>query len=86
MCLCFPNRNAGVRPVNRDWETDDCLRFQQLTVDKKFVSRIDAVARNGPAHGDEAILELTLVDVSTATDVNINQLLVREKRAVQQLS
>lgn len=67
--------------MNRDWDTDDCLRFQRMTVDKKFVSRIDNILRTG-SPSDEAILELTLIDVSTDTDVNINQLLVLEDRAV----
>lgn len=58
------------------------MRFQRMTVDKKFVSCIDNILRSGPAAGDEAILELTLIDVSTATDININQLLVVEERAV----
>lgn len=71
--------------MNRDWETDDCLRFQQMTVDKKFVSRIDNVLRTGAPSGssDESVLELTLIDVSTSADININDLLVMEKRAVQ---
>lgn len=68
-------------PKNQDWETEDCLQFQRMCVDKKFVSIVHKVDQVG-ASDDDVQLELTLIDVSTDTDIDINSMLVLEDRAV----
>lgn len=72
---------SGVTPKNQDWETEDCLQFQRMCVDKKFVSIVHKVDQVG-ASDDDVQLELTLIDVSTDTDIDINSMLVLEDRAV----
>lgn len=68
---------TGVRPKNKDWSTDDCTRFQNLTVDKRFASEIKAIKRDRNKYE----LELILIDVSTDKDIIINKLLIDEGRA-----
>lgn len=76
---------SGVTPKNQDWETEDCLQFQRMTVDKKFVSFVHKVSRVGAAE-DDVQLELTLIDVSTETDIDINKMLVLEDRAIADIA
>lgn len=71
----------GIRPINKDWSVEDCLRFQQLVLEKDFVSIVIESTRDdkNPA---ETILGLKLIDVETSEDIFIDQLLVEENRAV----
>ncbi|XP_077287282.1 tudor domain-containing protein 7 tapas [Arctopsyche grandis] len=73
-------RLHGVSPINRDWFVEDCLRFQDLVVEKKFVSIIENVERD-PLHTNESLLTLNLIDTSTNDDVYINNVLCKENRA-----
>lgn len=68
---------AGVRPKNKDWNTDDCTRFKNLTVNKRFASEIKCIKRDGKKFE----LELVLIDVSTENDIFINRILIKEGRA-----
>ncbi|XP_043486292.1 tudor domain-containing protein 7 isoform X2 [Polistes fuscatus] len=72
---------VGIRPINKDWSVEDCLRFQQLVLEKDFVSIVIDSTRDdkNPA---ETILGLKLIDVETSEDIFIDQLLVDENRAV----
>lgn len=70
----------GIAPKNQDWETEDCLYFQRMTVDKKFVSRIENIVTD--EDGDTR-LELQMIDVSTDTDVVINDELIKDGRAIR---
>lgn len=52
-----------------------------MTHDKCFVSRVDNIIydNNSP---ENHVLELTLIDVTTDVDVNINEHFVTEGRAI----
>ncbi|GAB0093586.1 hypothetical protein DMENIID0001_087460 [Sergentomyia squamirostris] len=71
----------GIKPANIDWTTDDILRFRELTsiAEKKFYSIVKNIQVN-PDGGK--ILELTLIDKSSTRDAIINDLLLKENRAV----
>lgn len=73
-------RLVGVQPQNMDWSVEDCLRFQELVVERNFVS---IVVDSGPdrlSPGD-TVLGLKLIDVSEETDIHLDKLLVAEGRA-----
>ncbi|KAI4484094.1 hypothetical protein M0804_007550 [Polistes exclamans] len=72
---------VGIRPINKDWSVEDCLRFQQLVLEKNFVSVIIESTRDDK-NPVETILGLKLIDVETSEDIFIDQLLVDENRAV----
>ncbi|XP_014606178.1 PREDICTED: tudor domain-containing protein 7-like isoform X2 [Polistes canadensis] len=72
---------VGIRPINKDWSVEDCLRFQQLVLEKNFVSIIIESTRDDK-NPVETILGLKLIDVETSEDIFIDQLLVDENRAV----
>lgn len=72
---------TGVQPVHGDWTTEDAVRFQQLTVDKKFASYIHNITTDEFSPNEE-IVDLMLIDVSTEEDIFIHQILVDENRAV----
>lgn len=74
-------RLHGVQPVHGDWTTEDAVRFQQLTVDKKFASYIHNITTDEFSPNEE-IVDLMLIDVSTEEDIFIHQILVDENRAV----
>lgn len=71
----------GVSPKHHDWSVEDCVRFQELTVDQKFVSIVKKVGTDR-LHPNEPLLTLDLVDTSTEKDLFINQQLITEERAV----
>ncbi|KAG9430713.1 tudor domain-containing protein 7 isoform X1 [Apis mellifera carnica] len=73
-------RLAGIRPINVDWSVEDSLRFQELVVDKNFVSIVVESKPDGLSPAD-TILGLKLIDVNTAEDIYIDRLLVEEGRA-----
>ncbi|XP_015587926.1 tudor domain-containing protein 7 [Cephus cinctus] len=74
-------RLVGIKPTNIDWSVEDCLRFQQLVVDRDFVS---IVTESGPDRLSPAdtVLGLRLIDVSSDEDIFIDELLVDEGRAL----
>ncbi|XP_019536103.2 tudor domain-containing protein 7A isoform X2 [Aedes albopictus] len=74
-------RLHGVQPIHGDWSTEDAVRFQQLTVDKKFASYIYNI-KSDEFSPNEEIVDLMLIDVSTDEDILIHKILVDEKRAV----
>lgn len=71
----------GVHPLHGDWSTEDAVRFQQLTVDKKFASYIYNIKRDEFNPNDD-IVDLMLIDVSTDEDILIHKILVDENRAI----
>ncbi|XP_012148923.1 tudor domain-containing protein 7 tapas isoform X2 [Megachile rotundata] len=74
-------RLAGIRPVDVDWSVEDSLRFQELVVEKNFVSVVIESKPDGLFPAD-TVLGLKLIDVNTTEDIYIDQLLVNEGRAV----
>ncbi|KAK2584964.1 hypothetical protein KPH14_002552 [Odynerus spinipes] len=74
-------RLVGIKPVNMDWSVEDCLRFQRLVLEKNFVS-IVVESGHDVSNPADTILGLKLIDVETAEDIYIDQLLVEEGRAV----
>ncbi|XP_046745960.1 tudor domain-containing protein 7B isoform X1 [Diprion similis] len=73
-------RLVGIQPLNIDWSVEDCLRFQELVVERNFVS---IVVDSGPdrlSPGD-TVLGLKLIDVSEETDIYLDKLLIAEGRA-----
>lgn len=75
MCVC-----VGIAPINQDWETEDCIFFQGMTVDKRFVSHIKNIVTDDDG---QPRLELQLIDVSTETDIIVNDVLVNDGRAIR---
>lgn len=71
----------GVAPVNKDWSPIDCVYFQELVVDKEFVSTVKEIDRD-PKNPNNITLELTLTDTSGEDDVYIHKLLIERKSAV----
>lgn len=71
---------SGVSPINKDWSVEDCLRFQDMVIEKNFVSIIENV-ESDPLHTNESLLTLNLIDTSTDSDVYVNKLLSGEGRA-----
>ncbi|XP_012254025.2 tudor domain-containing protein 7-like isoform X1 [Athalia rosae] len=68
-------RLVGVQPLNIDWSVDDCLLFQDMVIEKDFVS---IVVDSGPDRRcpGETILGLKLIDTSGLNDVYIDELLI----------
>ncbi|XP_076247225.1 tudor domain-containing protein 7 tapas isoform X2 [Calliopsis andreniformis] len=73
-------RLAGIQPINVDWSVKDSIRFQDLVVEKNFVSIIVESKPDGLSPAD-TILGLKLIDVNTDEDIYIDRLLVEEGRA-----
>ena len=73
-------RLAGIQPVNRDWTVEDSMWFQDMVVEKNFVSIVVESKSDGLTPAD-TVLGLKLVDVKTSEDVYIDRLLVEEGRA-----
>ncbi|CAK9832538.1 Tudor domain-containing protein 7 [Anthophora retusa] len=74
-------RLAGIRPINVDWSVEDSLRFQELVVEKNFVSIVVESKPDGLSPAN-TVLGLKLIDVNTPEDIYIDRLLVDEGRAV----
>ena len=73
-------RLAGIQPVNRDWTVEDSMWFQDMVVEKNFVSIVVESKSDGLTPAD-TVLGLQLVDVKTSEDIYIHRLLVEEGRA-----
>ncbi|XP_015187922.1 PREDICTED: tudor domain-containing protein 7B-like [Polistes dominula] len=73
---------VGIRPINKDWSVEDCIRFQKLVVEKDFVSIVIESTCDDNKNPHEIVLGLKLIDVETSEDIFIDQLLVQENRAV----
>ena len=69
----------GIKPKFGEWSMEDCMYFQNLTVDKIFASIIKSIS-NDEMNKDK-LLELVLIDVSEKTDILIHELLKKENRA-----
>lgn len=76
----FIFKSTGVQPRNKDWNTNDCTRFQELVVGKSFASEIKTI--NHENNDQKFILDLVLIDVSTTDDIYLNKILIDEGRAV----
>uniref|UniRef100_A0A182JIM9 Tudor domain-containing protein 7 n=1 Tax=Anopheles atroparvus TaxID=41427 RepID=A0A182JIM9_ANOAO len=71
----------GVKPLNKDWQAEDAVRFQELTVRRSFASIVHSVQAD-EINKDEKLVELELIDVSGEDDVYIHKRLVDEGLAV----
>ncbi|XP_058055027.1 tudor domain-containing protein 5-like [Anopheles bellator] len=71
----------GVKPLHKDWQAEDAVRFQRLTVDRKFASIVRGIQAD-EINRAEKLLELELIDVSSEEDIYLNKTLVDEGRAV----
>lgn len=71
----------GIQPINTDWIVEDCIRFQQLALNKNFVSIVAESVFDNCSPVNDTVLGLHLIDVSTDKDVYIDQLLIEETRA-----
>lgn len=69
----------GIEPVDKDWSVHDTLRFQQLVVEKNFVSLI---VESNVDESHEIVLGLRLIDTLTEQDIFIDKILVDEGRAI----
>lgn len=72
---------TGIQPIHKDWTTHDCVKFNKLTVDKSFVGVIKGI-RQDEFFANEQIIELVLIDTCSEADVNINEVLKNEGRAI----
>lgn len=57
------------------------MKFNKLTVDKRFVAVIKGI-RPDEFFVNEKIIELVLIDTSAEVDVNVNEVLKNEGRAI----
>lgn len=71
---------SGVQPKNKDWNTNDCTRFQELVVGKSFASEIKTIDHE--KNDQKFVLDLVLIDVSTSEDIYLHKILIDEGRAV----
>ncbi|GLG96355.1 Tdrd7 [Gryllus bimaculatus] len=72
---------ARIMPSHGDWSVEDCIRFQERVVEKQFVS---VIVDSGPdlLNPSDIVIGLQLYDTSGNVDIEIDSLLVDEKRAV----
>ncbi|XP_015110569.1 tudor domain-containing protein 7 [Diachasma alloeum] len=71
----------GVHPKHGDWSLASCLRFQELVVNKDFVSKVKKLQQDNSVHNG-FVLGLELIDVSSKDDVHIDKVLIEEKWAI----
>lgn len=74
--------HKGIKPINRDWTTEDCLKFQELTANKPFASYIVDIKTDELSPKSEKEIEIMLIDVSNPKDVLIHDVLIEQNRAV----
>lgn len=79
--MLMPFCPTGIQPIHKDWTTHDCVKFNKLTVDKSFVGVIKGI-RQDEFFANEQIIELVLIDTCSEADVNINEVLKNEGRAI----
>lgn len=70
---------SGIQPVNNVWKDADCNHFVSLTLDRQFSAFVNVAQTDLDGN---VTLQLTLYDVSTERDININGMLLDEGRAV----
>lgn len=70
---------TGIQPKNSVWNIEDCARFQERAVGKQFAAKVKAIRKDS---NHQYILEIILIDVSKSFDININDELVKEQRAI----
>ncbi|XP_066601357.1 tudor domain-containing protein 7-like isoform X2 [Prorops nasuta] len=75
-------RLVGIHPTNVDWSVEDCIRFQELVVDRNFVS-IVMEAEINELSPSKTVYGLKLIDVDTSEDIYIDELLIQEGRAIR---
>lgn len=73
--------SSGIKPIHKDWTGLDCVQFNKLTVEKRFVAVIKGI-RPDEFFVNENIIELVLIDTTSEVDVNINEVLKNEGRAI----
>ncbi|GAB6028423.1 hypothetical protein CHUAL_002583 [Chamberlinius hualienensis] len=70
---------AGIRPINKDWHTEDCIRFRELVEEKQFVAILTRIEEN--EEDGELCFEMKLVNTRGNSDIYIDKLLIEENRA-----
>ena len=72
---------TGITPSHDDWRLEDCLRFQDLVVNKKLVSFVMEIVPD-IINSNNVCIGLQIIDTLTDEDINIAETLVNEGRAV----
>lgn len=72
--------SSGILPIHTDWAVEDCLRFQELVVNKQLECFVISV--ENCENVINSILSVKLVDSTSGTDVDIAEILCSEERAV----
>lgn len=76
---------AGVKPFDTDWDPVHCIKFQEMVMEKAFVSVIHSKQIQWKDDIPSLFLELTLIDTrDSSNDVYIHELLVEKKIAKYQ--
>lgn len=76
---------AGVKPFDIDWDPVHCIKFQEMVMEKPFVSVIHSKQIQWKDDIPSLFLELTLIDTrDSSNDIYIHELLVEKKIAKYQ--
>ncbi|XP_046673244.1 tudor domain-containing protein 7 isoform X2 [Homalodisca vitripennis] len=80
--MAIKGKLAGVVPLHTDWSVDDCVRFQNLVVDKPLTSNVTYIEENfeDPM---ETVVSLHLRDIQNEKEEVIKDILIKENRAVR---
>lgn len=67
--------------MRNDWSVEDCLMFQELVVEREFVS---VIMETSPdlLNPTDMVIGLKLIDTSGEDDVYIDELLISQEIAV----
>lgn len=79
--LAITAKLYGIKPINSDWEIDFSLKFNQKVSGKRFQAVVGKILDKDNVD-DNAILEIRLIDVSKEYDECINDILVKNGRAI----
>lgn len=71
----------GIKPKQTKWTMDDCKFFQSLVLKRPFVSVILS-AEKDELYRCDTVLNLVIIDTSTAEDVYIDKILIEKGIAV----
>lgn len=76
------NLPQGVDPLREDWKSDECILFRRLVEDRSFVSHVTGITSKGP-FGDDAQIELRLIDISSGEDIDVGNVLLEKNIAIK---
>ncbi|KDR21575.1 Tudor domain-containing protein 7 [Zootermopsis nevadensis] len=73
---------AGIQPKHSDWSIEDCDMFQELVVEREFVS---VIMETSPdlLNPTDMVIGLKLIDTSGKDDICIDELLISQDRAIR---